>query len=529
MTTPAHPRMLATVATLLITALVAAGCGGDEAGGGGDANPAEVVPAGVPLYLEATVRPEGDLREDAVALASKLLDTEDPEADLRKLFDDAAREDGVTYAEEIEPWLGERVGLFFTSFGMGGEDEGEGAIVAAHTDADAAQEALTSIQEGEESVDRTHMEREYQVADDTAYAVLDDYVVVGSEDGMKAVIEELEGDGDGLAGSEGFQQAGEALDGDGLARVYAEPQALLSAAAASSDSDDAGVGAAQLAPLLGGELPEAVGALLTASGDRILVDSATVGGGEGAASGGGGGGAVLPELPGDSWLGAGIPDVGGTLDRTLTQVSSLGALGGVDVDQQLEALRRQTGLDVRQDLLRWMGDGALFARGTALTQLGGGLVVQSTDPEATQEAIPNLGRLLEAVSEAQVRPLERDGVDEGVTAVFPDMPVPIHIAAAGERFVVAAGDAALDAVLEPQGTLGESESFRTATSVLGDDLRPSLFVDVPPVLQLGDGLGAFQDPEAAMAREALDALTSIVAGGARDGEVSRGRLAIGVE
>ena len=47
-------------------ALGLAACGSDEPGAGGDADPASLVPAAVPIYVEATIRPEGEQREDVL-------------------------------------------------------------------------------------------------------------------------------------------------------------------------------------------------------------------------------------------------------------------------------------------------------------------------------------------------------------------------------------------------------------------------------------------------------------------------------
>src|SRR5688500_15936770 len=67
------PNIRVVLAVLvLVLATVAAGCGGGEtASGGGE--PASAVPRDASIYLEATVRPEGSLRDDALAAAGKVL------------------------------------------------------------------------------------------------------------------------------------------------------------------------------------------------------------------------------------------------------------------------------------------------------------------------------------------------------------------------------------------------------------------------------------------------------------------------
>ena len=71
-------RLLALPCLLLVAVLVAA-CGGAP-GAGGDADPAQAVPAGTAIYIEGVVRPEGDQRADVLDAAGKVLRTSDPEA-----------------------------------------------------------------------------------------------------------------------------------------------------------------------------------------------------------------------------------------------------------------------------------------------------------------------------------------------------------------------------------------------------------------------------------------------------------------
>ncbi|MBW3548893.1 MAG: hypothetical protein KY452_12285 [Actinobacteria bacterium] len=62
------PRRLRALPFLVaaLCAIFLAACGGS---GDPDAKPATIVPAAAPLYFEVTVRPEGDVRDDAEAAA----------------------------------------------------------------------------------------------------------------------------------------------------------------------------------------------------------------------------------------------------------------------------------------------------------------------------------------------------------------------------------------------------------------------------------------------------------------------------
>src|SRR5215218_8190609 len=131
----------AVLLALASLSLAAAGCGGGTASGGGD--PASAVPANAAFYVDATVRPDGELREDALAAAAKVLRTSDPQGRIDELvaqvFADS-EQPKLDYARDVKPWLGEKVALWAAT--SGGEDRFRGAIVASATDTDAAQAAI---------------------------------------------------------------------------------------------------------------------------------------------------------------------------------------------------------------------------------------------------------------------------------------------------------------------------------------------------------------------------------------------------
>ena len=72
------------------------------------------------------------------------------------------------------------------------------------------------------------------------------------------------------------------------------------------------------------------------------------------------GSALVEELPADSWLAMAQPDLGKVLEY---YIEAFGAsVGGRDVVES--QFRSATGLDLDRDLLGWMGDFAVFVRGT---------------------------------------------------------------------------------------------------------------------------------------------------------------------
>ena len=85
-----------------------------------------------------------------------------------------------------------------------------------------------------------------------------------------------------------------------------------------------------------------------------------------------------------------------------------------------------------------MGDFGLFVRGTSLADLDGGLVVETTDPAATERFLSRLGQLARAQNDSgtTVEPLGA-GWRTGFTVRDDEVPQPIHLFVRGDRFVIA--------------------------------------------------------------------------------------------
>lgn len=509
------PRPLAGVLAVAALVPAVAACGGSS-GGSPDADPAAVVPARAPLYLEANIKPDGESREAVDELARKLGGVDDLGAELRRVIDKEGKEDDkdFSYEKDVEPWIGDKVGLFFHDL-EGADSEPEGALVFPTKDPDKARKAfetnLANLDGGKKGrvVERTYRDVKYKVeqTEGDAIAIVDDYAVFGDETGVKAALDAKEAES--LAEAEAFEKSRDQVPDDGLAFAYIGLRQIFSSL---------GPQAAAVRPLLESS-GDQIAVALTAEKDLIRVDSASLGvSGEGKS----GPGTVFATLPRDSWMAFGAADIGGTFGRALAQFGQLGALGGVDIEREFQ---RQTGLDVQKDLIAWMGDAGVFVTGTELTEVGGGLVVQSKDPAATRRAIPRIARAVARFSGASVTEISR-----GVRLRIPALPLPISMVTDDDRFILAVGENGLDAATGGGGNLDANPAFRDAQGKLGDGMKPSMFVDMGAVRELASGLGLEQQGEPGQrANRALEALTAIVAGGSRDGDIARGRLVVGVK
>ena len=168
-----------------------AGCGGGDDGDSSD-GPAALVPADAPVYFEAVVRPEGEAAETAEAALGKIIDSDDPGQEIIAQIEESAAEDGTDfdYEGDIEPWLGERLGIYPSSL----EGESEVVLILETTDPDQALEFISS-QEDATGEKLEYNGTDYELdADGDAFGIVDEFLVFGDEAGFKKTVDTSDGD-----------------------------------------------------------------------------------------------------------------------------------------------------------------------------------------------------------------------------------------------------------------------------------------------------------------------------------------------
>ena len=496
------PILILAVLSLALVAM--AGCGGnDEAASGA----AELVPAGASIYAEFTLEPEGDQKEAIDSILSKFPGGGDAGEKLRDLLDNALeqQEAPISFRKDIEPWLGDEAAFFASGFAPGGDFRST-ALLVATDDEDASTDALEKSAEGK-LTRKEYKGTEYLMDEsDEAAVVTDGFVGLGNEAGVKAVIDTLD-DGSPLSDDDRYNDSiGDAAE-DRLGLVYVNSPALLKSLrennlplpssfnkffedpfVATLDADNDGV-------TFEGSVPEDfAGATLFGRGSDVIT-----------------------ELPGDSWLALGQANFGAVVDFYVEALS--GTVGGRDtIDQQFRAA---TGLDLQRDVIDWMGDFAVFARGTSISQLDGALVIETKDEAASGRLLSALERLARSQAggtDAEIRPLSVPGGGEGFTTTVSPIPKPIHSFQRDGRVVFAYGDAAARDALSAEGRLGDSPDFTAAVDSLGDDLDASVFVLVEPILQLAENSGAADDADWQRAKPYLEPLSALIGGTSGEGD-----------
>ena len=520
----------------LLSAVVISACGEDDAAVG---SAREAAPADAVLYAEATIRPEGEQREQLDSVLERFGGVDPGELIVGQL-DAAAADDGVdfSYSEDIEPWLGERASVFFLDFegGYPGEisaedatdDDENLALMIESTDDEAALAAVEKALESEGGgTEESSGDHDYLLTEDgTAVAVEDGLVIFGSVTSLEAAFETLDG-GAALVDDEGFssQLDAEALD-ESLASLWVDVAAAIESEGGIDEQNRAIF--ESFAPSL---LETPVTATVELGDDDVALDLSYGSLGElGAFAYVGGGSPLLGELPGDAWAATATPDLGESYARLLDVVAENPDLPA-DSTAQLDFFRSQveaaTGVSLDQALAA-IGDVGLFVRGSAPEQLEGALVIEVAD-EAVTSKLRDLARTaLASLPGAQVREVEIAGTP-GVAIRTAGAPREIVVVLDRDRAVVAYGTAAAEDALAPPQALGDTEIFGAASEDLGDETPLASLVDLGPAIDLiaaSEGLGA---AELALAESYIQAFDFLAVGSSDDGEVGRSRIVVGLD
>jgi Protein of unknown function (DUF3352) len=499
-------KLLLTIAVLSVTALPVAGCGNDEEAA---SSAAELAPAGAAMYAEATLKPEGDQKEAVDAILAKFPGGGQAGEKLKEAIEKGLRESdaGITFKDDIEPWLGDEAAFFASGLKPTGDFEAAAAMIATD-DEDKARETLEKSATGKVTT-HTYNDVEYLTDESQgeaeAGAVFDGYLVLGSEAGVKAAIDASKGDSK-LSDDEAFENALDDAAEDRLGFFYLNTPQLAKTLEQTGMS---------LPDSFKQFFSEPFVATLDADADGVLFE-ATIPEELGKAFAFFGQGSdLLTEMPGDSWLALAQTDFGRLLDFYVDAFA--GAAGGRDVIKQ--QFRAATGLDLQKDVIAWMGDFSIFVRGSTVSELDGALVVETSDEAASGRFIAALGRLArnQGGGELSIGPLSAPGGGDGFTVRGAGVPKPIHVFQRDGRVVFAYGDAAAADAVGASDKLGDSPEFTAARDSLGD-YDVSFYVLMQPILDLVDSSGAGADADWQEAKPYLEPLSALVGGSSGDGD-----------
>jgi hypothetical protein len=514
------PRPL--FAALPAAALIAlAGCGGDSSG----SKVAELAPSGTPIFVEGTLRPSGELKSSADAIAAQVAGIDNLGDYVVSGLESSAQEDGepLDYAKEVEPWLGERAGVFFEK--LEDEEPTDVGVIVESTDTDATQEFIDTQVKASDDPYRSGsyegVDYEFGGSEGNAIGVVGDFLVIA--EGKRIFKQTVDASaGDSLAAEDTFAKAISAASDGSLADVYVDVGELIDQSGGQIDPTarqilrNAGIdpsGATAVASIVPGS-------------DQVAIEFSSDLAGQEAPTGDAS--SLLGELPGDAFAGFAVSGFGKQVKEAIDSLDKQGIPGTVPPNQLKKGLK-ELGIDL-EAVAGSLQDAGAFAVGNSKSSFGGALVLTTKGSQAT-ETISNIGKLLRSVQVAGVTALS--GKYSGFSVRSPELgDKPLVVAAKEGRIAIGYGlPATLNGLLSGSGkgkTLSESPAYDDAVAALGDTPIGG-FADGPGALRLADSLIPSSDDGFEGAKRYLKSIRFLALGSATQGELATAKLIVGLK
>ncbi len=545
-------RTAASVA-LGLASLLLASCGSSSQSGT-SADPATLAPASAPLYVGVTIKPAGGAGGQAFTAMKKLTHLAEPYGALAQalLSSSTAR---PQFKRDIEPWIGAHAGVFITSinaaglpssgtsasgllgggltgaisslgagtFGTAGD---QGAIVLDTSDVGGARSFLNARASEQQAHTASYRGISYQVSSTgAAEGIVGKFAVIGSESGIKSVIETSLG-GAAITTATGY----ETPPASAIGGLYLQPKALASTVHGSSST--IGQDLSLLDHLFAGSQSTSLSVVPTANSISLQGEIHTNGGstpllGQESAR-------ALGELPGTSWLAAGVGDIGSNLPGALALLQGVASFGSSTVFSSLggPAIEKIfTVLDspkarLREGFASWAGPGGMFLSGNGLSNLQAALVIDSKNPSASRAAVGKLANLMRAAG-AVVTKTSIPETDAAMNVMLTGFPATISIADGRGKFVVGLGPMSVQGALSPSSTLSTAPSYSSASSTLAGT-EPSIIVEFPAMLGFLEGVGLTQSQGLSSLLPYLKSLSTLTAGTSTQSGAEHFRLVLGL-
>lgn len=498
-------------------ALAAAGCGGDDSSGG---DPASVAPADSSVFIDATIRPEGELQSNLETLAKDVFGVDDLGGTVVELLESgAAPGEGADFEKEIEPWLGEQAGISLQ--GYDGEDF-EGYVMALETtDSGAAQQFLDD--NSEDVVEESSYEgTDFAIEDDgDTVGIIGDFVVIAEgEESFKAAVDA--NDGESLADQDAYTGAVDAAPAESLANVFVDVGALIEEAGGTIDAETE-----QFLDIAGIDPKEATAlASVVPGSNSIEIDFATDLVGDDAPTGDAS--QLLGSLPGGSFAAFATTGFGEQLSETIDELDENGIPGELEPNELKSALKSQ-GIDLDR-IAGSVDDLAAFAQGNTERNLTGAVVFTASDAKEAQNTVANLGLLLRASETPGITKISENGITGFSIRDADDLgEQPLVVAAKDDKIAISYGPVAAAAALTAgkSATLAENPAFKKAGEALGDTPL-SGFIAGPATVALVENLLSPEEiAELEEVRPLLDQIEYVAIGTGTKGDLATSKLIVG--
>jgi len=447
---PRRPWGLIGIAAGVVLALLVGGvvfAVGRLSGGG--TQPEELVPASAFAFAKLDLDPAAGQKVAAMRFLRHFPDASDAlgeSDDIREvIFSQAAEDAGLSYADDVEPWLGDRFAVAAIP-GAAGEGPDFGVYLQV-TDQDKAAGPLAEMFSDEGTP--------------AAVAFRKGYAVISQDQAMLDRVQAAATEG-ALSSASTFKSDMADLGGDEVASAWVDLETALAAVVASEPGGLAGLPAEQQQVLDTFQGRIAATARFTGDyaeifGRTIGFDAATSGLSRTAKPVG----PVMRNLPPSTGVALAISGFGSGLEQNWPKLTdALGQAGEMEeVDAMLARLEDEYGLRLPEDLATLLGEPTLFAFdldtfGSQVPLVGMRAV---TDPAAAEDVVRKVLSMLEF----------EFGVDVSS--------LPVHWETAGDSLYITSAPSYAQAL--QQGGAVADPAFETALPDL-DTAQVALWVDV---------------------------------------------------
>lgn len=400
----------------------------------------------------------------------------------------------LEYERDLRPQLGDQLAVFAR------EDE-PATLLAATEDPRASLQALRAWMRDEFSddyyriVSATHRGVPYEqviyavdgepLGWTSAFTIVDDFVVVGSESGVRAAIDAREGES--LAGSEEFATLRDRLSGDVLAAAYVDPRPL--AEAVSDSYIDAGTRTALEWWATAG--PTA--ATLYADDDDFQLDLApSTPSGEAAPLRDSD--ELLASMPAEAVAAISLGDLEGPLR---------GVLEGDQTERAADlrdAVDDVADIDLSSEVVSWLGAVGAYASGEDEDTFEAGVVAETRSPAGSDGVLDRIESEYSSDEYDEYAYYDETTVypsDDGLGFEVEELGEVLQVRGDEDRVIVGAGPSGFstEAALDVDGGFGDSEAYGRAADLL-DGYEPFLVIDAPATRHLVAQLtGAYDDED----------------------------------
>ncbi len=505
-----------------VLACALAGCGG---GGGSSPDPATAAPPASPLFIDAVIRPQGELKAHVEALAKNVAGIEDPGALIVSKLETALDEHGekINYGHDIEPWLGEKAGIFFEHYD-GTNFSDLGAIVQS-TDTAATREFINRLAKSSKtpvsSASYKGVAFKVDGADHSAVGVVGNFLVFGeNEEAFKNAVDASQGES--LAKAPRYTSATSAEPAESLLSIYADIGGLIEGAGTPATSQTLSVLKA-----IGFDPTDATAVASVVPGsEQIEIDLATNAGGVQTTSESATG--LLGSMPSESVAAVAAAGFGAQLKKAIDGIDAAGIPPSVP-PHQLKSTLAQAGINLDK-IAGSITDAGAFVRGQSSGSLSGAAVLSSKSSAEASETVADVGLLLRHAGVPGLTAVS--GRASGFSVRNPQLgPNPLVVASSGGRISIGYGlSAALQGLRteSSSSTLAEDPTYKAASQALGST-PISGFVDTQAALRLAEKLGASSDSKFQVARPYLSKTRFLAIGSTEQSNLATTKLIVGFE